>query len=154
MVKRTEDRKTDERKEVNEKKKDIFKTWEESYTAISKIWDDSIKLYRPLLESTGELFEKSVEISKDATPEKYKEFYNQWVKTYQDSSGKFYQIPTLESNKETFKKLLVSAEESNEIYRSWIAELEENSRVTREALQGEPDPAKYKEVYDLWIKSY
>ncbi|MCE8424679.1 MAG: hypothetical protein J5U17_02750 [Candidatus Methanoperedens sp.] len=41
MVKRTE-----EIKEVNEKKKDIFKTWEDSYTAISKIWDDSLKLYR------------------------------------------------------------------------------------------------------------
>src|SRR5665811_1419272 len=154
MVKRTEERKTEERTEVNEKKKDIFKTWEDSYTAISKIWDDSLKLYRPLLESTGELFEKSVEISKDATPEKYKEFYDQWVKKYQDSAGKFYQLPSLESNKETFEKLLVSAEESNKTYRSWIAELEENSRVTREVLHGEPDPAKYKEVYDLWIKSY
>jgi len=154
MVKRIEERKTDERKEVNEQKKDLFKTWEDSYIAISKIWDDSIKLYRPLLESTGELFGKSVEISKDAAPEKYKEFYDQWVKTYQDSSGKFYQIPGLESTKETFEKLLVSAEESNKIYRSWIDELEENSRVTREVLHGEPDPVKYKEVYDLWIKSY
>lgn len=55
---------------------------------------------------------------------------------------------------ELFEKLLVSAEESNKLYRSWIIDLEENSRVTREALNGEPDPAKYKEVYDLWIKSY
>jgi hypothetical protein len=107
-----------------------------------------------LLESTGELFGKSFELSKDAAPEKYKEFYDLWVKTYQDSSGKFYHTPGLESNKEIFEKLLVSAEESNKIYKSWIAELEENSRVTREVLRGEPDPVKYKEVYDLWIKSY
>jgi hypothetical protein len=149
MVKRIE-----ERIEMNEKKKDILKTWEDSYIAISKIWDDSLKLYRPMLESTGELFGRSVELSKDAAPEKYKEFYDQWVKTYQDSTGKFYQISSLESNRETFEKLLVSVEESNKIYRSWIDELEENSRVTREVLQGEPDPAKYKEVYDLWLKSY
>ena len=55
---------------------------------------------------------------------------------------------------ELFEKLLVSAEESNKLYRSWITDLEENSRVTREVLQGEPDPAKSKEVYEIWIKSY
>jgi len=66
------------------------------------------------------------------------------VKTSQNNFGKFYQIPTLESNKETFKKLLVGAEESNKIYSSWIAELDENSRATREVLKGEADPANIK----------
>ncbi|MDL5503627.1 MAG: hypothetical protein QSU88_10460, partial [Candidatus Methanoperedens sp.] len=110
--------------------------------------------YKPWFESTEALFGKAFELSKDAAPETYKEFYGEWVKTSQNSFGKFYQIPTLESNKETFEKLLVSAEESNKIYSSWIVELEGNSRATREVLQGEPDPAKYKEVYDMWIKSY
>ena len=86
--------------------------------------------------------------------ETYKEFYGEWVKKLQNSFGKLYQIPTLESNKDTFERLLVNAEETNKIYRSWIAELEENSRATREVLQGEPDPAKYTEAYDMWIKSY
>ncbi len=150
MVKRTEDR-----KDINEEKKDIFKTWTDSYTAVSKMWEDSyLKLYKPLFESTEALFGKAFELSKDATPEKFKEFYGEWMKTSQNSFGNSYQIPTLESSKETFGKLLVSAEESNKIYRSWIAELEENSRATREVLQREPDPAKYKEVYDMWIKSY
>jgi hypothetical protein len=58
-----------------------------------------------------------------------------------------YQIPTLESNKKTFDKLLVSAEESNNIYSSWIAELEENSRATREVLQGEAVPAGTSDTY-------
>ena len=58
------------------------------------------------------------------------------------------------NTEELFEKLLVSAEESNKIYRSWIVDLEENSRVTREVLKGEPDPVKYREVYTLWIKSY
>jgi hypothetical protein len=148
-------KKTEEKKVINEEKKDIFKTRTDSYTAISKMWEDSyLKLYKPWFESTEALFGKASELSKDATPEKFKEFYGEWMKTSQNSFGKFYQIPTLESNRETFKKLLVSAEESNKIYRSWIAELEENSRATREVLQCEPDPAKYKEVYEKWINSY
>ncbi len=148
-------KKTEEKKDINKEEKDIFKTWADSYTAVSKMWEDSyLKLYKPWIESTGEMFEKASLISKDAAPEKYKEFYDEWVKTYQNTFGDFYPIPTLESNKETLEKLLASAEESNELYRSWIAELEENSQKTREILKGEQDPAKYKEAYDLWIKSH
>ena len=149
MVKRTEE------KGINEENKDIFNAWEDSYTAISKMWEDSyLKLYKPWLGSKGELFEKAVELSKEATPQKYQEFYEEWVKTYQNTYGNFYELSTVESSKETFEKLLVSAEDSNKIYRSWIADLEENSRATRDVLKGEPDPEKYKEVYDMWIKSY
>ena len=148
-------KKTEERKDINEEKKDIFKTWADSHTAVSKMWEDSyLKLYKPWFESTEALFGKASLLSKDATPEKYKEFYGEWMKTSQNSFGKFYQIPTLESHKETFEKLLSGAEESKKIYMSWIAELEENSRATREVLQGEPDPVKSKEVYEMWIKSY
>ena len=96
-----------EGKDINEEKKDIFKTWADSHTAVSKMWEDSyLKLYKPWFESTEELFGKASLLSKDATPEKYKEFYGEWMKTSQNSFGKFYQIPTLESNKETFEKLL------------------------------------------------
>jgi hypothetical protein len=151
----SEEIKTEERKDIHEETRDSFKTSEDSYTAVSKMWEDSYtKLYKPWFESTEALFGKAFELSKDAAPETYKEFYGEWVKTSQNSFGKFYQIPTLESNKETFEKLLVSAEESNKIYSSWIAELEENSWATREVLKGEADPAKYKEVYDMWIRSY
>ncbi|MCZ7355494.1 MAG: hypothetical protein O8C65_01050 [Candidatus Methanoperedens sp.] len=150
MVKKTEDR-----KDIHEENKDSFKTSEDSYTAVSKMWEDSyLKLYRPWFESTEALFGKAFELSKDAAPEKFKEFYDEWMKTSQNSFGKFYEMPTLESNKETFEKLLSSADESNKIYMLRIAELEENSRATREVLQGEADPAKYKEVYEMWIKSY
>ena len=39
-------KKTEERKDVNEGKKDIFKTWADSYAAVSKMWEDSyLKLY-------------------------------------------------------------------------------------------------------------
>lgn len=148
-------KKIKEIEDVNEEQKDIFKKWVDNYTAVSKLWDDSyLRLYRPWLESTGELFEKAVEFSKGAAPEKYSEFYEEWVKTYQNSLGKFYSIASPESNKEILEKFLASTEESSKIYRSWIAELEENSRKTQVVLRGEPDPVKYKGVYDLWIKSY
>jgi|SRR5659263_23912 len=148
-------KKTEEIKDINEENKDIFKTWTDSHTAVSKMWEDSyLNLYKPWFESTEALFGKASLLSKDATPEKYKEFYGEWMKTSQNSFGKFYQIPTLESSKETYEKLLSSAEESKKIYMSWIAELEENSRATREVLRSEQDPAKSKEVYEMWIKSY
>jgi hypothetical protein len=148
-------KKTEEKKDVNEEKKDSFETWADSYTAVLKMGEDSyLKLYKPWIESTGEMFGKAAELSTDATPEKYKEFYDEWVKIYQTSFGKFYPIPTIESNEETLEKFLSNAEESNKLYMSWIAELEENSMKTKEILQGEPDPAKFKECYDMWMKSY
>ncbi len=154
MAKKSEEIK-DIHTDIKTERKVSFKTCEDSYTAVSKMWEDSyLKLYKPWFESTDALFGKAFELSKGAAPETYKEFYGEWMKTSQSSFGKFYQIPTLESNKKTFEKLLVSAEESNKIYSSWIAELDENSRATREVLQCEADPAKYKEVYDMWINSY
>jgi hypothetical protein len=155
MAKKSEVRKDIGKEDINTEEKENIKTCEDSYTAVSKMWEDScLKLYKPWFESTEALFGKAFGLSKDATPETYKEFYGEWLKTSQNCFGKFHQIPTLESNKETFEKLLVSAEESKKIYGSWIAELEGNSKATREVLQGEADPAKYKEVYDMWINSY
>ena len=140
---------------LNEEKKDIFKTWADSYTNVSKMWMDSYStLYKPLLESTGEEFEKAAELLKGATPQKYKEFYEEWTKKYQNTFGKFYPIQQITPNKDVLEKFISSAEESNKVYMSWIAELEENSRKTKEILQGTPDPAKFKEISDTWAKSY
>ena len=148
-------KKNEERKDINEGNKDLFKIWEDNYTAISKVWEDShLNLYKPWLGPKRELFEKVVELSKEATPQKYQEFYEEWVKTYQNTYSNFYQIHTIESSKKTFEKLLASAEDSNKIYRAWITDLEKNSRAAHDLLEGKPDPAKYKEAYDMWLKSY
>jgi hypothetical protein len=148
MVKKA-DKRTEDKEDV------IFKTWADSNAAFSKLWEDSyIKLYKPWIESTGEMFDKTANLSKEATPQKYKEFYDEWIKTYQNSFGKFYPIQTPKSNKETLEKFLSSAERYNKLYRSWIEELEENSQKTKEILSGKPDPAKYKECHEMWIKSY
>jgi len=133
----------------------IFNTWTDSNAVFSRMWEDSyLKLFKPWIESTGAMFEKTALLSKEAAPQKYREFYDEWIKTYQNTFGKFYTIPTPESNKETLEKFLLNAEAYNKLYRSWIEELEGNSQKTKEILAGNPDPAKYKECHDMWIKSY
>ncbi len=126
-------KKTKELKEVTEEEKDIFKAW---------------------IESTGEMLEKMALISTEAAPQKYKEFYDEWIKTYQNTFGKYYPIPTLKSNREALEKFLSSAEEFSKMYKTWITEMEENAEKTKKILEGKPDPEKYKQCYDLWMKSY
>jgi hypothetical protein len=83
----------EERKNIHEGKGK--ETCEDGYTEVSKMWEDSYsKLYKPWFESTEALFKKAFELSKDAAPETYKEFYDEWVKTSQNSFGKFYQEST------------------------------------------------------------
>ena len=150
-------KKSEERKDAttSEERMDVFKTAADSYTTVSKVWEKSYRtLYKPWLESQEELFEKAAELSKEAAPRKYKEFYDEWMKTYRNTFGTFYPMPTMESTKGMLEKFMASAEESNRIYGSWIAELEENSRKTREVLQGKPDPAQYRKCYTTWMKSY
>lgn len=130
--------------------KKAFDVWN-----FAKMWEDSyFKVYKPWIESTCKMIEKVTDIPKDATPEKYKEFYDEWTKIYQSAFDKFYPTIKPESNKEALEKLLKSAEKSNELYKSWIAELEKNSQMTKELLQENADPAKYKECSDMWMKSY
>lgn len=149
--------KTKERKDTDkEEKKDLFKTWTDGYTNISRMCEDSYStLYKPWIESSGGMFEKAIELSKKGgEPQKYKEFYDEWMKAYQNAFGEYYPMPTLESNKETLEKFMLGAEESNKRYKAWLAESEENARKTRETLQGEPDLEKYKECNDAWMKTY
>lgn len=142
-------------KEENVEHKDISKMLAGGDTEFLKMLEDSYsKLYKPLIESTIEIFEKMASLSKDASPQKYSELYEEWLKTRQRCFGKNYPIPTLKSNKEILEKFLSNAEEFNRLHKSWISELEENSRKTKEILREEQDPAKYQEYCDMWIKSY
>jgi len=155
MTEKSEERKDIQTEDHNTENKDLFKTQEDSCILISKMWEDSyLKPYIPWSGSRGSLFETEIELSKDTTPQKYREFYEEWIRTCQNTCSNFYEICEVESGKEAFEKLLVIAEDSNKIYRSWIDDLEENSRATRDVLKGEPDPSKYNDIYEMWIKSY
>jgi len=139
----------------NKQSKYIYNVWSENYTGFLKMWSDShLKLYKPIIESMGELSEKASNISQESVPEKYREFYEEWVKTYQNSFGKFYPIPAMDSGKETLESLLADARESNNLYKSWIHELDRNAKTTQELMLCETSAEKYKECYDMWISSY
>jgi hypothetical protein len=141
--------------DIDEQSKDIYNAWNGNYNNFLKMCGDSqMKIYKSWVESMEDLSKKAGNISNEAVPEKYKEFYDEWVKTYQNSFGKYYPLPTQDSGKELLESLMSQAEESNRLYKSWIAEMDRNSKKTQEAMMGEPSTAKYKECYDLWETSY
>lgn len=138
-----------------EEKRDISRAVSGSYTAVSRMLEDSFtNLQKPWIDSTVELFNKAAELSRNATPENYKAFYDEWMNTYQNIFGKLYPGMTRQLDKETLEKLRESAEESKNLFQSWISMLDENSRKTQELLQGIPDPGKYRELYNMWTRTY
>lgn len=152
MVKKV---KAKDNQNIGEQSKDVFNVWADNYTGLLNLCGDSqMKLYKPWIESVRDLSEKASSISQESVPEKYKEFYEEWIKTYQNTFGKIYPLPTLNSGKEALESLLSEAEESNRLYKSWFSELDRNSKKTQEAMLGQPGAMEYKECYDIWIKSY
>jgi len=143
-----------------DERKNPFKMWTESYSTMSKVWQESYTdLYNPWIESTGKLFDKAVQLSGETSPEKYKEFYEELVKTQQDTLGRFYPMqkatmPKAMTDRKTLDKLVASAQESTNMMKAWSTELEENSRKTQKMLLGGVSPEDYKNSYETWIKSY
>jgi hypothetical protein len=133
----------------------LLKTWVDSYAEVSKIWEDTyLKLQKPWVETASELVDKAAEVTKEASPEKFEEFYMEWVKAYQANFGGVFPVQAVEYNKETLEKLMAGAEEFRKLNESWTEDLDENARKTRQVLRGEPDPEKYKEAYDAWMKTF
>ncbi|MFQ5574692.1 MAG: hypothetical protein ACE5E0_03600 [Terriglobia bacterium] len=144
--------KKDTKKQENE---DIFAIWADSNKAVLKMWEDSCSnLYKPWVESAERVFETTMSASKESTAKDHESFYDDWMKTWRDTFGKFYPIPKADSTKESLGELLTSAEESIKLYKSWITDLEENSKITKELLEGKPNSKKQKEYYDMWMRSY
>ena len=163
MAKKNEETVTNRKEETSrstrtgstEVRKDAFEMWTESYSAMSKVWQESYaNLYNPWIESAGKLFDKASELSKETSPEKYKEFYDELVKTQQNTLGKLYPVPKALTDKKTLEKLVTSAQESTNLMKSWSTELEENSKKTQKMLLGGADSRDYKSSYEMWIKSY
>ncbi len=147
--------KSKDKTDFGKQSKDVFNVWADNYTGMLKMYGDSqMKLYKPWIESMGDLSEKAFSLSSESVPEKYKEFFDEWIKTYQSTFGKFYPLPNIGSGKEALESLISDAEESNRLYKSWIAELERNSKKSQETLIDEPSATKYKECYDMWMASY
>jgi hypothetical protein len=152
---RKEETSTSTRTGSTEEPRDAFRMWTESYNAVSKVWQESYAdLYNPWVESAGKLFDMASNLPGQTSPEKYREFYEELVKTQQNTLGKLYPMPKAMTDRETLEKLLTGARESTEMMKSWTAELEENSRKTQKMLFGVASPEDYKNSYEMWIKSY
>ena len=138
-----------------EEQKDVFRMWTEGYSTMSKVWQESnANLYNPWLESAGKLFDKASALSEQASPEKYREFYEELVKTQQNTLGKLYPMPKAMTDRKTLDKLVTNAQKATDLMKSWSAELEKNSKSTQKMLSGGASPEDYKNSYQLWVKSY
>lgn len=147
-------KKSEEKKETAEGMKDILNVWVSNSNEILKMWGDTnLNLYKPWIEFIGEKSLKMSDISMNITPEKYKEFYDDWMKTYKSVYGKIYPVQ-ISSPMEVLESFVKCADESNKVYMSWMDEFRENSKKTAEVLNDGVDPAKYKECFDAWLNTY
>lgn len=136
-------------------KKDVFRIWADSYVAVSRMWEDSYtNLYKPWIESSGTLLDKAAELTKEASAEKYREFFDEWMRSYQNTFGRLYPVQMGKLDKETLKKLRDSAEESKTLFQSWVDLLEEDIRKTEKLSGKELDMEKSREIYNTWMKTY
>lgn len=132
-----------------------MRVWTDGYTAMTKMWEESyVNLYNPWVESAGKLFDRAVDLTKEATPDKYKDFYEELGRLQRNTVGKFYPTPKGISDKRTLEKLADSAKQSTEMLKSWSDELSDNAKKTREMLASGATPEDYGEFYKMWIKSY
>lgn len=147
-------KKSDEINESTQGFKNIINTWtSESNEYLKILGESNLKVYQPLIDFVGEESVRMTDISMNATPEEYKEFYDNWMKTCKNSFGKVYHVP-VSSPKEVLEDVIKCAKESNKVYMSWVEEFENNSRNTSEVLNNGNDPAKYRDCYESWLRTY
>jgi len=147
-------KKSEEHKETNEGMKNIINTWTSESNEFLRVWGESnLKLYQPMIDFVGDESLRMTDMSMNATPKEYKELYDNWMKTYRNSFGKVYPAP-ISSPKEALEDLIKCANDSNKVYMSWVEEFEENSKRTSDVLNDGMDPAKYRDCYQSWLKTY
>jgi hypothetical protein len=112
-------------------------------------------MYTPWAESTFKLSEKFSELSKgDASPEKYREFYDQWMNTYKDTFAKMFTAEMTKPSKEMVENMLRGINNSTEMYNSWLTALEKTSEKMKHLLTNAPDAESYRELYGMWFDTY
>jgi DNA-binding transcriptional regulator YbjK len=155
MPKKSEHPRTSEKTMDRGEDMNLLELWTEGYSAVTKMWEQSyVNLYNPWVESAGKLFDKAVELSKESTPDKYKEFYKELVDVQQNTLSKMYAVPKGMTDKETLENMTKVAQESNKLMKAWSQELTENTKRTQEMLTSGAAPENYGEFYDMWMKSY
>ena len=97
---------------TKENSKDIFGLWAEGFSKISKVWQESYSdLFKPWMDSSGDFFERMTDLSHATDPQKSMEFYQDWVKTYQNTWRKFFPQLPMNAGKEDVQRMMDGAEE-------------------------------------------
>ncbi len=134
---------------------DIFNLWAEGFSKISKIWQESFSnLFKPWMDSDGDFFERMINPALPTDPKKSMEFYQTWVKIYEDTWGAFF--PQLSKNvgKEDVQRMVDGAQELNKLVESWSTELKSDMDKTKKMMEDELSQENLMEVYKMWCKSY
>jgi polyhydroxyalkanoate synthesis regulator phasin len=117
MVKKSEEKSSNkERIEV----KNAINLWVNNSNEFLKLWGDSnLKLYKSWIEFMGEKSVKINDMASSTSPLKYKEFYEDWMKTYKSTFGNtpHAEISSPEKALEGFVKC---ANESNKLQRDFF----------------------------------
>jgi len=140
---------------TSEARRDLFSMWTDGYTAMTKMWEDSYtNLYNPWVETATKLFDRAVDLAKEGSPDRYRDFYQEISKLQQNTVARFYPTPQAMGDKETLEKLAESAKRSTDMLKAWSDELTEDAKKTRELLASGARPEDYREFYEMWMKSY
>ena len=146
----------EERSETTkENSKDIFGLWAEGFSKISKVWQESYSdLFKPWMDSSGDFFERMTDLSHATDPQKSMEFYQDWVKTYQNTWGKFFPQLPMNAGKEDVQRMMDGAEELNKLVKSWSVEIKGDMDKTKKMMENEPSQDKIMDVYKMWCGTY
>jgi hypothetical protein len=119
--------KTKEKQEIGEQSKDMFNVWTDNYTGLLEMCVDSnIKLYKPWIESVRDLAEKAGSISQESVPEKYKEFYDMWMASYEKMFNDFIALPAMKRTRENNVNFTGMPDIYSETYRQ-LTKLQKDS---------------------------
>jgi hypothetical protein len=98
---------------------------------------------------------KSIEISRgNASPEAFKEFHTVWMNTFQELYGRLFDTQSMRPSKEILEYFERSGSVNLNLYKSWTATLGKLSQKAEELSKQGGSPEAYKELYNLWGKTY
>ena len=144
-----------------------FEDWAKSIKQSMEDWNELYRSgYKPLMDAWQRISDNIIKMSKpDVAPIKYKEFYDSWLVGYEETVGKVMKIPMIgpsrrvlelmQSSLDAFIKFFgASADFYLALYKPGVTAVEELSVKASEILQSEITPEKYREFYNLLIKTF
>lgn len=113
------------------------------------------ELLQPFMDSMLELTEKMMDVMNgNSNSDSYREFYDSWLKSYQETFGKVFNAETAIPTKETIADFLEKMGVYINMYKSWISALEKMSEKTRELATKSDSGEVVKGFTELWSKAY